>query len=117
MLETYLWTFINFQQSDWVSWLVTAEFAYNNAKNASTGYSPLMAWQGLDPELPGVEGLLKLITNAAVEDRLNRIAQIHTQLEENLWRAVARQAASYDKRHCDEHFSVGEEVLLLTKNI
>jgi hypothetical protein len=31
--------------------------------------------------------------------------------------AVARQAASYDKRHREEHFLVGEEVLLLIKNI
>jgi hypothetical protein len=33
-----------------------------------------MAWQGLDPELPGAEGLSKLIMNAAVKDCLNRIA-------------------------------------------
>jgi hypothetical protein len=63
---------------------VTTEFAYNNTKNASTGYSPLIAWQGLDPELPGTEGLSKLITNNAVEHRLKGITQIHTQLEENL---------------------------------
>jgi hypothetical protein len=53
---------------------VTAKFAYNNAKNASTGYSPLMAWQGLDPELPGTKGLLKLIMNNAIEVRLKGIA-------------------------------------------
>jgi hypothetical protein len=27
-----------------------------------------MAWQGLDLELLGVEGLLKLITNATIKD-------------------------------------------------
>jgi hypothetical protein len=78
MLETYLRTFTNFQQSNWVNWLVTAKFAYNNTKNASTGYSLLMAWQGLDPELPGAEGLSKLIANDAVEYRLKGIAQIRT---------------------------------------
>jgi hypothetical protein len=57
---------------------VTAKFTYNNAKNASTGYSPLMAWQGLDPELPGAEGLSKSIMNNAIEIRLKGIAQIHT---------------------------------------
>jgi hypothetical protein len=77
-LEMYLWTFMNFQQSDWADWLVTAEFAYNNVKNASTGYLLLMAWQGLDLELPGTEGLSKLITNNAVEVCLKGIAQICT---------------------------------------
>jgi hypothetical protein len=57
---------------------VTTKFTYNNAKNASTGYSPLMAWQGLDPELPGAEGLSKSIINNAIEVRLKGIAQIHT---------------------------------------
>jgi hypothetical protein len=31
--------------------------------------------------------------------------------------AVARQAASYNKHYREEHFLVGEEVLLLIKNI
>jgi hypothetical protein len=53
---------------------VTAEFAYNNAKNASTGYLLLMAWQGLDPELLGTKGLSKSITNNTVEVRLKGIA-------------------------------------------
>jgi hypothetical protein len=57
---------------------VTAKFTYNNVKNASTGYSLLMAWQGLDLELPGAKGLLKLIMNNAVEVRLKGIAQICT---------------------------------------
>jgi hypothetical protein len=52
---------------------VTTKFAYNNAKNASTGYSPLIAWQGLNLELLGIEGLLKSITNTAVKDHLKGI--------------------------------------------
>jgi hypothetical protein len=57
---------------------VTTKFTYNNAKNASTGYSLLMAWQGLDLELPGTKGLLKLITNNTIKVRLKGIAQIYT---------------------------------------
>jgi hypothetical protein len=53
---------------------VTAEFTYNNTKNTSTGYSPLMAWQGLDPELPGTKGLSKLIINNTIKVRLKGIA-------------------------------------------
>jgi hypothetical protein len=33
-----------------------------------------MAWQGLDPELPGAKGLLKLIINNAIEIHLKGIA-------------------------------------------
>ena len=36
-MEAYLWAFVNFEQNDWAQLLSMAEFAYNNAKNASTG--------------------------------------------------------------------------------
>ncbi len=39
-MEAYLRAFVNFKQDDWVRLLPIAEFAYNNAKNASTGYTP-----------------------------------------------------------------------------
>ena len=40
MMEAYLQTFVNFEHNDWVRLLPMAEFAYNNAKNASTDHTP-----------------------------------------------------------------------------
>ena len=39
-MEAYLRAFVNFEQDDWARFLPMAEFAYNNAKNASTGHTP-----------------------------------------------------------------------------
>ena len=39
-MEAYLQAFVNFKQNDWAKLLSMAEFAYNNAKNASTGFTP-----------------------------------------------------------------------------
>ena len=39
-MEAYLKTFVNREQNDWARLLPIAEFAYNNAKNASTGHTP-----------------------------------------------------------------------------
>ena len=39
-IEAYLQAFINFKQNDWARLLPIAEFAYNNAENASTSYTP-----------------------------------------------------------------------------
>ena len=36
-MKTYLRTFVNYEQNNWAKLLPMAEFAYNNAKNASTG--------------------------------------------------------------------------------
>ena len=38
-IEAYLRAFVNFEQNDWARLLPMAEFAYNNAKNASTGHT------------------------------------------------------------------------------
>ena len=38
-MEAYLWAFVNFKQNNWARLLPMAEFAYNNAKNASSGHT------------------------------------------------------------------------------
>ncbi len=38
-MEAYLRAFVNWEQDDWARLLPMAEFAYNNAKNASTGHT------------------------------------------------------------------------------
>ena len=39
-MKTYLQVFVNFEQNNWAQLLLMAEFTYNNAKNANTGYTP-----------------------------------------------------------------------------
>ena len=39
-MKAYLQAFVNFKQSDWARFLLMAEFAYNDAKNSSTGLTP-----------------------------------------------------------------------------
>ena len=39
IIKAYLQAFVNFKQNDWARLLPMAEFASNNAKNASTGHT------------------------------------------------------------------------------
>ena len=48
-LETYLRIFTSYHQNDWVGLIPYAEFAYNNQKHSSTGWSPFFITQGKDP--------------------------------------------------------------------
>ena len=45
-LEQYLWVHCNYQQDNWSKLLPLAEFAYNNAPNATTGITPFFANKG-----------------------------------------------------------------------
>ena len=38
-MKAYLWAFVNFKQNDRARFLPMTEFAYNNAKNASSDYT------------------------------------------------------------------------------
>ena len=48
-IEVYLLAFVNLEQNDWTRLLPIAKFAYNNAKNLSTGHTPLKLNCGYHP--------------------------------------------------------------------
>lgn len=50
-MEAYLRAYCRFEQVDWVRWLPIAEFAYNNARQASTMMSPFEALLGYHPRM------------------------------------------------------------------
>ena len=49
--KAYLQVFVNFEQNNWARLLLMAEFAYNNAKNISTGYTPFEFNCGYHPRV------------------------------------------------------------------
>ena len=50
-MEAYFRVFVNFEQNDWAKLLPMAEFAYNNAKNASTSHTPFELNCGYHPQM------------------------------------------------------------------
>ena len=50
-MEAYLQAFVNFEQNDWARLLPMAEFAYNNAKNVSTGHKLFELNCGYHPQM------------------------------------------------------------------
>ena len=50
-MKAYLRAFVNFEQNDWARFLPMAEFAYNNAKNASSSHTPFELNCGYHPRV------------------------------------------------------------------
>ena len=50
-LEQYLRVFIDHRQEQWLDWLRTAEFAYNNKIHATTKTSPFKVNYGQNPRM------------------------------------------------------------------
>ena len=120
-LETILRSVVNFAQSDWDTHLATAELAVNNSKNATTGYTPFYL-NGQDVRLPLDAAIANLqpaesVDNQTAADKHAAWKTALSHAQDNIKKAQERQAHYADQHRRNETFSVGDRVLLSTKNI
>jgi hypothetical protein len=118
-LEQMLRNYVNYKMDNWDEQLTGAEFAYNNAKQASTGFTPFKLATGQDPTVPS--GLMEDIDDVNVPSTSNFVQEIQENIQrasENLTQAQARQKKYADEqRREEEDFEIGEKVLVSAKNI
>src|SRR5258707_11468430 len=91
VLEKYLQAYTNYQQDDWSSLLLLAEFAYNNAMNEMTGVSPFFANKGYHPSLmvePNVQ-----VSSIGAQRFISDLDDLHTELK----RSIAKAQKHYQK--------------------
>ena len=102
----------------WEILLPTVEMAINSSPNKSTGFSPFFLNYGHEPVTP--MQLLKGDETASTESVasfVQRVTSDWKMARENLQRSVGLQQKYYDQRHRDLHYSVGDLVLLSTRNL
>jgi hypothetical protein len=58
-IEDFLRHFVDENQTDWDKLLIFAEFAFNNSKHESTGFTPFELNYGYHPNLPTLWGVFK----------------------------------------------------------
>src|SRR6266436_893126 len=98
VLEQYLRAYTNYQQDDWSSLLLLAEFAYNNATNEMTGVSPFFANKGYHPSLvvePNIQ-----VSSIGAQHFISDLDDLHMELK----RSIAKAQECYQK-YADEHRS------------
>ena len=116
-LEEMLRSYVSYRQNDWDLFLPALEFAYNNSKNPSTGFTPFFLNHGYDPIVPSA--LLKPpVTPApAVSDFVSAQASALAQAKDAIIAAQDRQKHQADKSRRPAPFKVGDKVLLSTEHI
>jgi hypothetical protein len=115
-LEEYLRHYCSYQQDNWADLLPLAEFAYNNAPNASTGISPFFANKGYHPtiDIHPERDAASLRAREFATD----LDELHKYLADNLKVAQERyQVASDACRIPPPAINPGNKVFLLSKNI
>ena len=99
MIEAYLRAFINFEQNDWARLLPMAEFAYKNAKNARTSYTPFELNCKYHPRVfYEEEEILDLCSKSKTAEELSsKLQKLMIVYQQNLHHAQKLQKEAYDK--------------------
>src|SRR5260370_18819022 len=105
---------MNYQQDDWLSLLLLAEFAYNNATNKMAGVSLFFAKKGYQPSIaaePDVQ-----VSSTGAQCFISDLDNLHMELK---W-SIAKAQECYQK-YADEHHSpapllkIGDQVYVKAK--
>ena len=114
-MEAYLQAFVNFEQNDWAKLLPIAEFAYNNAKNASTGYTPFELNCGYHPRVSYKEDLDLCSKSRTVEELSSELQELMTVCQQNLHHPQELQKQAHDKGVTPQSYAPGDKVWLSSK--
>ena len=93
-LEQYIQVFCNYQQDNWDGLLPLAEFAYNNAPNATTGITPFLANKGYHLNL--TVHLERDLTSAHARDFVTDLDELHRELRQHIADAQRLYQATAD---------------------
>ena len=116
-IETYLRAFVNFEQNNWARLLLMAEFAYNNTKNASIGYTPFELNCGYHPQMSYKEDVDPRSQSMSADELLAELRELMIVCQENLHHAQDLQKRAHDKGVKPWSYAPGEKVWLNSKYI
>ena len=115
-LEQYLRMFIDHRQEQWLDWLGTAEFAYNNKVHSSTKTSPFKANYGQDPRM-GFE-MRKKGKYEGAEKFVIKIKEVQEEAKVALRKAQEKMKKYADRKRAEvDEYKVEDLVMLSTKDL
>jgi len=115
-LEQYLRMFISHCQAQWLEWLGTAEFAYNNKAHSSTKVLPFEANSGQNPRM-GFK-LRKKGRFEGAERFARKMEEVQSEAKAALTKAYEDMRQYVDRRRGEAlEYEVGDLVLLSTKDL
>ena len=116
-MEAYLRAFVNFEQNDWARLLPMAEFAYNNAKNTSTGHTPFELNCGYHPWMSYEEEVDPCFMSKLADKLSAELRELMIVCRENLHHAQELQKRAHDKGVKPRSYAPSDKVWLNSKYI
>ena len=117
IMEVYLRAFVNFKQNDWAKLLLMAKFAYNNAKNLSTGHTPFELSCGYHPCISFEEDTNPRFQSKSVDKLSAELRDLMTVCRDNLHHAQELQKQAYNRGVKPRSYAFSDKVWLNSKYI
>ena len=115
-LEQYLRMYYAYQQDDWDCLLPFAEFAYNNALNASTGIILFYVNKGYHPSV--TVHLEKDVALSYAKDFAVNLYKLHTYLKKQITEAQICYKETVDRKQTlAPTYKIGDKAFILAKYI
>ena len=116
-IKAYLWAFVNFKQNDWARLLPIAEFAYNNAKNLSTGHKSFELNYGYHPCILFEEDINPCSWLKSADVLLAKQQDLMSVCWDNLYHAQELQKQAHDQGVKPKSYASSNKVWLNKKYI
>ena len=97
-IKAYLRAFVNFKQNDWLRFFPMAEFAYNNAKNASTDHTFFELNCGYHPQVFYEEDLDPRSNSKTAKKLSSELRNLMAVCQQNLNHAQELQKRAHDEK-------------------
>ena len=108
---------MNFEQNDWAKLLLMAKFAYNNAKNLSTGYTPFELNCGYHPCVSFEKDTNPRSQSKLANNLLAKLRNLRTVCQENLYHGQKPQKQAHNKGIKPRSYAPSDKVWLNSKYI
>ena len=116
-MEAYLRSYCRFEQDDWVQWLPTAEFAYNNTRHSSTKLTPFEANMGYHPRMSYKDNQDPRSKSKTAEEQAKNLCDLLAELKNNLQLAQDNQAKYHNRTVKERCYAPDDMVWLNSKLI
>ena len=116
-IKAYLRAFVNYEQDNWARLLPMAEFAYNNVKHASMGYTSFELNCGYHPCVSYKEDVDPRSRSKAADELTKELGNLMATCRENLQHAQELQKRAHDKETKPRNYAPSEKVWLNSKYI
>ena len=116
-MEAYLQVFVNFKLNDWARLLSIAKFAYNNAKNASSGHTLFELNCGYHPQILYKDKIDPYSKSKSADNLSVELNELIIVCKKNLYHAQKFQKQAYNKGVKSKSYVLNNKIWLNSKYI